>query len=89
MSELSQIDRLKEAGADEIKLNLETFDPEIFKKVCGELDLDWIMEALEHAVEVFGRGKVTSNIIIGMGESDRIHIGRGGNAWRAWASWPP
>ena len=52
-------------------MNVETFDPEIFQKVCGELDLDWIMEALEHAVKVFGRGKVTTNIIFGLGESDR------------------
>jgi len=71
VSELSQIDRLKEAGADEIKMNVETFDPEIFQKVCGELDLDWIMEALRHAVAVFGPGRVTTNIIFGMGESDR------------------
>ncbi len=67
---LEQIDRLKQAGANEFKLNLETFDQGIFRKVCGELDLDWIMQALAHAVKVFGRGKVCSNIIIGMGESD-------------------
>jgi len=68
---LDQIDRLKRAGANEFKLNLETFDQEIFKKVCGELDLDWMMKALAYAVKVFGKGKVCSNIIIGMGESDK------------------
>jgi len=67
---LEQIDQLKKAGADEIKLNIETFDREIFQKVCGELDLDHILEAITYAVEVFGRGKVTSNIIVGMGETD-------------------
>jgi biotin synthase-related radical SAM superfamily protein len=67
---LEQIDALREAGADEIKLNIETYDREIFSKVCGELDLDWVLEAISHAVGVFGRGKVTSNIIFGMGESD-------------------
>ncbi len=67
---LDQIDRLKKAGANEFKLNVESFDPLIFQKVCGELDLEWIMTALAHAVKVFGRGKVCSNIIIGMGESD-------------------
>jgi biotin synthase-related radical SAM superfamily protein len=67
---LDQIDRLKLAGADEFKLNLETYDRRIFQKVCGELDLEWIMKALAHAVKVFGKGKVCSNIIIGMGESD-------------------
>lgn len=70
LSSLQQIDRLKQAGADEIKINLETLDPAIFTKVCGELDLDWIKEALAHAVKVFGRGKVTTNLIIGMGEKD-------------------
>ena len=67
---LEQIDALRDAGADEIKLNIETYDRDIFSKVCGELDLDWILEAISHAVRVFGRGKVTSNIIFGMGESD-------------------
>jgi lipoate synthase len=68
---LDQVDRLKQAGADEIKLNIETFDRDIFVKVCGEQDFDWIMTVIEHAGKVFGRGKVTSNIIVGMGESDQ------------------
>jgi biotin synthase-related radical SAM superfamily protein len=70
VSSLDQIDRLKQAGADEIKMNIETFDRTIFQKVCGEKDYDWILRALERSVKVFGRGKVTSNIIIGLGESD-------------------
>lgn len=70
VSHLEDIDRLKGAGANEIKLNVETFDREIFEKVCGEMDLDWIMQALEHAVKVFGRAKVTTNIIFGLGETD-------------------
>ncbi len=74
VSSLQDIDLLKEAGADEIKLNIETFDREIFEKVCGGQDLDWILEAIEHAVQVFGRGKVTSNIIVGLGESDESVI---------------
>jgi biotin synthase-related radical SAM superfamily protein len=68
---LEQIEQLKRAGADEIKLNIETFDRGIFEKVCGEQDLDRIMGAIAYSVEVFGRGKVTSNIIVGMGESDQ------------------
>lgn len=70
VDDLADIDRLKDAGADEFKMNVETFDRKIFQKVCGELDVDWVLEALEHAVGVFGRGKVCSNIIVGMGESD-------------------
>jgi lipoate synthase len=65
-----QVDQLKRAGADEIKLNVETFDRDIFEKVCGEQDLDRILETIRYAAKVFGRGKVTSNIIVGMGETD-------------------
>lgn len=62
--------RLRDAGADEMKLNLESPDREIFSKVCPDLDWDGIWSLLGEAVEIFGRGKVTSNIIFGMGETD-------------------
>lgn len=70
ISSLGQIDRLKDAGANEMKINIETFDRDIFSRVCPCKDYDAILCSIEHAVEVFGRGKVTSNIIIGLGESD-------------------
>jgi len=65
-----EIDSLLEAGADEIKINIETFDREIFDKVCGKLDYDHILHAINHACEMFGRNKVCSNIIFGLGETD-------------------
>lgn len=61
---------LKEAGADEIKLNLETPRRDIFAKVCPDLDYDNIMSLLRAAVDVFGKGKVITNIIYGLGETD-------------------
>jgi biotin synthase-related radical SAM superfamily protein len=64
------VDRLRAAGADEIKINIETYDEEIFKKVCGKQDFRWIQKAIRYAVQVFGRGKVCTNIIVGLGETD-------------------
>jgi len=64
------IRRLKEAGADEIKLNIETPRRDLFAVVCPDLDYDSIMSLLEVAVEVFGKGRVVSNIIYGLGETD-------------------
>jgi biotin synthase-related radical SAM superfamily protein len=61
---------LKEAGATEIKYNVETMDPEIFAKYCPGLSLDYVLDSLEKAVEVFGKNKVSSNFILGLGESD-------------------
>lgn len=64
------IQRLRDAGADEIKLNLESPRRDIFARVCPDLDYDAVMGLLKDAVEIFGRGRVISNIIYGMGETD-------------------
>jgi biotin synthase-related radical SAM superfamily protein len=61
---------LFEAGAYEIKYNVETIDPEIFAWVCPGLSLEYILRALEKAVSVFGKNHVSSNFIIGLGETD-------------------
>jgi biotin synthase-related radical SAM superfamily protein len=64
------IDALKEAGADEIKLNIESFDPAIFEKVCPDRDYGAILHVINHAGRVFGKNRVCSNIIFGLGETD-------------------
>ena len=65
------IDRLHEAGATEIKINIESFNERIIGIACPKLELGKQLDFLRYAVQVFGRGKVTSNIIIGLGETDR------------------
>ncbi|MGZ7193841.1 MAG: radical SAM protein, partial [Halobacteriota archaeon] len=65
---------LKDAGADEIKYNVETMDRELFAKMCPGLSLDFILKALKDAVSVFGRNKVFSNILVGLGEDDHSII---------------
>ena len=62
---------LKEAGALEIKYNVETMDRNIFKRACADMNLDFVLASLESAVEIFGRNRVYSNFIIGLGESDK------------------
>ena len=66
---------LKDAGANEIKINLETPRKDIFEKICPELDHSGILEMLKISVEMFGRGKVTTNLIFGIGETDDDLIG--------------
>ncbi|MDD1751245.1 MAG: radical SAM protein [Methanothrix sp.] len=61
---------LKEAGADEVKYNLECVDPELFPLVCPGISYQEIMDALQGAVGVFGKNRVFTNIIVGLGESD-------------------
>ena len=65
-----QIDELRVAGATEIKLNIESFDPDIFDKVCPNRDYGSILHVINHACEVFDSNSVCSNIIFGLGETD-------------------
>lgn len=62
--------KFHEAGVSEVKYNVETMDREIFKKVCGDLSINYILDRLKEAVDVFGKNRVFSNFIIGLGESD-------------------
>jgi biotin synthase-related radical SAM superfamily protein len=66
----SDIAKLKKAGATEIKINLEAATREIFEKVCPNRDCQATIKAIGLAVEEFGKGAVTSNIIVGLGETD-------------------
>jgi biotin synthase-related radical SAM superfamily protein len=61
---------LKSAGANEVKYNLETMDRDLFQEVCPGISFQEIMDALQEAVGVFGKNRVFSNVIVGLGESD-------------------
>jgi len=65
---------LKKAGANEIKINLQIPDKKLFSKLCPDFNYEDIFKFLEKAVKIFGKGKVASNIIYGLGESDRSVI---------------
>jgi biotin synthase-related radical SAM superfamily protein len=63
-------EELYSAGACEVKYNVETMDSNLFRRFCPDLSLYTVLDALDNAVNVFGRNKVSSNFIIGLGESD-------------------
>jgi biotin synthase-related radical SAM superfamily protein len=63
-------EELYSAGACEIKYNVETMDSELFRRFCPDLSLYTVLDALDNAVSIFGRNRVSSNFIIGLGESD-------------------
>ena len=65
-----QLSRLKESGISEMRLNLETYNPQLAKSLMPKKDINEILQSIEDAVEVFGKEKVSSNIIIGLGETD-------------------
>ncbi|NMB77705.1 MAG: radical SAM protein [Methanomicrobiales archaeon] len=63
-------EHLKELGVAEVKFNLEAATPELFAKMCPGLDYDRLWQTLDRSVALFGRNRVFSNIIIGLGETD-------------------
>ena len=67
---MTTLKKLKNAGSDEIRLNLEVWDDELGRKLMPRKNIREILESNEMAVEVFGRGRVSSNLILGIGETD-------------------
>jgi biotin synthase-related radical SAM superfamily protein len=63
-------ERLHEIGVVEVKFNLEAATPELFVKMCPGLDYGRIWQVLEKSGGIFGRNRVFSNVIIGLGETD-------------------
>ncbi|MDD1689585.1 MAG: radical SAM protein [Methanoregula sp.] len=61
---------LKDLGVAEVKFNLEAATPELFAKMCPGLDYALIWQVLDKSVELFGKNRVFSNVIIGLGETD-------------------
>jgi len=68
--EMGTPDLLFRLGVAEVKFNIEAATPALFKEMCPGLDYDLIWRVLARSVELFGRGHVFSNLIIGLGETD-------------------
>jgi biotin synthase len=67
---------LAEAGIERIGIPLDAATKELFDKVKGRFaggPYDWEkqFEVLEQAVSVFGKGKVSTHLIVGLGETER------------------
>jgi biotin synthase-related radical SAM superfamily protein len=66
------LDTLYNAGVDEFKLNIEVIDENLFNKVCPGRSQKHIIDNLLYAVKLFGKNAVTTNILLGLGQSDTI-----------------
>ncbi len=69
--DLGVIEKYKEAGYRTIAMNIEIWDKNIFQTICpGKVSScggwDHWVRALEHAADVFGHGRVRSNIVAGI-----------------------
>jgi biotin synthase len=67
---------LRDSGVEKISIPLDGATPEIFNMIKGkDVDGPYIwekhLEALDQAVSIFGIGNVGSNLIIGLGETEK------------------
>ncbi|MCK4717086.1 MAG: radical SAM protein [Thermoplasmata archaeon] len=70
-----ELERLKEAGVERVGIGLDAASKEVFGRVKGpEVGgrYTWkrTWEAMEEAVPIFGKGRVSAHIIVGLGERD-------------------
>ncbi|MEM3789447.1 MAG: radical SAM protein, partial [Candidatus Bathyarchaeia archaeon] len=68
--------RLAEAGVERISIPLDAATPEIFDKVKGAsaggpYDMEGQLMLLKEAVKIFGERRVSTHLIVGLGESER------------------
>jgi biotin synthase-related radical SAM superfamily protein len=63
-------DKLYALGVAEVKFNIEAATPELFAEMCPGLDYDRLWQVLDRSVKLFGKGRVFSNVIVGLGETD-------------------
>jgi len=66
---IEKIKKLKDAGATAAIINIELFNDKLRKEICpgkGETVLEKYIKSLEYCVELFGKGNVSSVVIVGL-----------------------
>jgi radical SAM protein (TIGR04043 family) len=69
--DLAVLEHVRDSGVDAVGIHVETFDPDVLGRVAAgkaECGIEGYFRCWERAVEVFGRGRVTTYVILGMGE---------------------
>jgi radical SAM protein (TIGR04043 family) len=69
--DLAVLEHVRDAGVDAVGIHIETFDPLVLARVAAgkaQCGVEGYFRTWERAVEVFGRGRVTTYVILGMGE---------------------
>ncbi|HET6412146.1 MAG TPA: MSMEG_0568 family radical SAM protein [Anaeromyxobacter sp.] len=75
--DLGAFGRMRARGVDDVGLHVESFDEEVRRRVTpgkAEISVEDYFRAFEVAVEVFGRGKVSTYVIVGLGEDPELTL---------------
>jgi radical SAM protein (TIGR04043 family) len=76
-ADLAVLDRVRDAGVDSVGIHVESFDPEVLARIApakARTGIEGYFAAWERAVELFGRGQVSTYVIVGMGEDPEVTV---------------
>jgi radical SAM protein (TIGR04043 family) len=75
--ELTVLDEVHGYGVDAVGIHVESFDPEVLARVApgkARTGIDTYFRTWERAVQLFGAGRVSTYVILGMGEDPEITV---------------
>jgi radical SAM protein (TIGR04043 family) len=73
--DLAVLEQVRDAGVDAVGIHIETFDPDVLARVAAgkaKCGIEGYFRCWERAVEIFGRGHVSTYVILGMGERPEL-----------------
>jgi radical SAM protein (TIGR04043 family) len=76
-SDLDVVDRVADMGIDSVGIHVESFDPQVLARVApgkARWGIEAYFTAWERAVAAFGPGQVSTYVILGMGEDQRLTV---------------
>ncbi len=71
MMSSDHISQLRGAGVNEIKINIYCARRDIYERVFPEFDYDGVINTLREANTLYKKGKLATDIIYGLGETDQ------------------
>lgn len=75
--DLAVLDEVADLGIDSVGIHVESFDPKVLAHVApakARTGIERYFETWERAVSVFGRGQVSTYVILGMGEDPELTV---------------
>ncbi len=66
-----QVARIRDAGANELKVNVDCARRDIFERIYPDRDYDTVFQVLSNSNGYFRKGKLATTITYGLGETDQ------------------
>jgi radical SAM protein (TIGR04043 family) len=76
-ADLDVVDRVADMGIDSVGIHVESFDPQVLARVApgkARWGIEAYFIAWERAVAAFGPGQVSTYVILGMGEDEKLTV---------------